>query len=267
MEGAQPVVLLLIAHPLILLFALPPHSWFCASVSSSAVLAAAIATALCLALRCYLPPSGVFFLSSPRTFSRTQHLLLNLPSPLHPWKFPLYFGVTERYTALAVGFSSSPSSPPPPQHSFCFFCLSWCCQSSASSPVRGATSEHPLRTGWGECWGRGVGETKTVPGRLMRPGGSSVLSVISIQPRCPLLPLPIISQSFGSATSRLRLCEGHAAREPRANSRKILMEKLRDHMITPPSLISSNVKHCLFVSSLVSATRYLSLLAHPPSPL
>lgn len=108
--------------------------------------------------------------------------------------------------------------------------------------------------------GHCTGETKTVPGRLMRPGGSFVSNVISIQPRRPLLPPPIISPSFGSATS-LCLREGHAARK--SEFLEILMEKLCDHMITPPSLITSNVKHCLFVFSLVSAA--LSVAPGPPS--
>lgn len=65
---------------------------------------------------------------------------------------PLYFALTPFYTALAKGSSSFPAVYFPSAVLFVMFkrvlpLLS--CSNAASSPVRGVTSEYPLRTGWG----------------------------------------------------------------------------------------------------------------------
>lgn len=95
-------------------------------------------------------------------------------------------------------------------------------------------------------------KTKAVFGRLMRPGGSFVLSFVSIQRRPPSLALRIISQSFMLATS-LCLSEGH----PHTHKRKkreffdSLIEIQSHQMFTSSySLIISCILHCLCLLSI-----------------
>lgn len=95
-------------------------------------------------------------------------------------------------------------------------------------------------------------KTKAVFGRLMRPGGSFVLSFVSIQRRPPSLALRIISQSFMLATS-LCLSEGH----PHTHKWKkreffdSLIEIQSHQMFTSSySLIISCILHCLCLLSI-----------------
>lgn len=118
--------------------------------------------------------------------------------------------------------------------------------------VHGVTFENTLSDRMQEVFVALQRKTKAVFGRLMRPGGSFVPSFISIQQRPPSLTLPIISQSFGSATS-LCLCEGH----PHTHKQKkreffdSLIEIQSHQMFTSSnSLIISCVLHSLVFFSI-----------------
>lgn len=95
-------------------------------------------------------------------------------------------------------------------------------------------------------------KTKAVFGRLMRPGGSFVLSFVSIQRRPPSLALRIISQSFMLATS-LCLSEGHphTHKQKKRDFFDSLIEIQSHQMFTSSySLIISCILHCLCLLSI-----------------
>lgn len=137
------------------------------------------------------------------------------------------------------------------------------CWNTASSPVCGVTSEKPSSDGTGEGEVFGTLHRGNKEGRLMRPGGSFVSNVISIQPRRPLLPLPIISQSFGSATS---LCLREGRHRPK---REKIPGNLNGKTVRSHDYATlSNHSQCQTLSFclLSGFSASLSVALSPPSP-